>query len=74
MRDLTLRQVEVIRAVMMTGTIQGAAEFLNVSPLYLLDATMYEQMMRGMSGTSSLSNWCAMPVCASKWGKQGARM
>jgi DNA-binding transcriptional LysR family regulator len=31
MRDLTLRQVEVIRAVMMTGTIQGAAEFLNVS-------------------------------------------
>jgi DNA-binding transcriptional LysR family regulator len=32
MRDLTLRQVEVIRAVMMTGTISGAAEFLNVSP------------------------------------------
>ena len=32
MPDLTLRQVEVIRAVMMTGTIQGAAEFLNVSP------------------------------------------
>jgi DNA-binding transcriptional LysR family regulator len=31
MRDLTLRQVEVIRAVMMTGTIQGAAEYLNVS-------------------------------------------
>jgi DNA-binding transcriptional LysR family regulator len=31
MRELTLRQVEVIRAVMMTGTIQGAAEFLNVS-------------------------------------------
>lgn len=31
MRDLTLRQVEVIRAVMMTGTINGAAEFLNVS-------------------------------------------
>lgn len=31
MRDLTLRQVEVIRAVMMTGTISGAAEFLNVS-------------------------------------------
>ncbi|MFO1142397.1 MAG: LysR family transcriptional regulator [Amaricoccus sp.] len=31
MPDLTLRQVEVIRAVMMTGTIQGAAEFLNVS-------------------------------------------
>ena len=31
MRDLTLRQVEVIRAVLMTGTIQGAAEFLNVS-------------------------------------------
>ena len=32
MPDLTLRQVEVIRAVMMTGTIQGAAGFLNVSP------------------------------------------
>lgn len=32
MTDLTLRQVEVIRAVMMTGTIQGAADFLNVSP------------------------------------------
>jgi DNA-binding transcriptional LysR family regulator len=31
MRDLTLRQVEVIRAVLMTGTIQGAAEFLHVS-------------------------------------------
>lgn len=31
MRDLTLRQVEVIRAVMMTGTIAGAAELLNVS-------------------------------------------
>ena len=31
MRDLTLRQVEVIRAVMMTGTIAGAADFLNVS-------------------------------------------
>ena len=27
MRDLTLRQVEVIRAVMMTGTIAGAAEY-----------------------------------------------
>lgn len=31
MRDLTLRQVEVIRAVMMTGTISGAAGLLNVS-------------------------------------------
>lgn len=31
MSGLTLRQVEVVRAVMMTGTIQGAAEFLNVS-------------------------------------------
>ncbi len=31
MRDLTLRQVEVIRAVMMTGTINGAAELLHVS-------------------------------------------
>jgi DNA-binding transcriptional LysR family regulator len=31
MRELTLRQVEVIRAVMMTGTIVGAAELLNVS-------------------------------------------
>ena len=31
MRDLTLRQVEVIRAVMLTGSIAGAAEFLNVS-------------------------------------------
>lgn len=31
MKDLTLRQVEVIRAVMMTGTIQGAARLLNVS-------------------------------------------
>jgi DNA-binding transcriptional LysR family regulator len=31
MRELTLRQVEVIRAVMMTGTINGAAEFLHVS-------------------------------------------
>jgi DNA-binding transcriptional LysR family regulator len=31
MRDLTLRQVEVIRAVMVTGTIAGAADLLNVS-------------------------------------------
>jgi DNA-binding transcriptional LysR family regulator len=31
MRELTLRQVEVIRAVMMAGTIQGAATLLNVS-------------------------------------------
>lgn len=31
MRELTLRQVEVIRAVMMTGTIAGAADYLNVS-------------------------------------------
>jgi DNA-binding transcriptional LysR family regulator len=31
MPDLTLRQIEVIRAVMMTGTISGAAEMLNVS-------------------------------------------
>ena len=31
MRDLTLRQIEVIRAVMLTGTINGAAELLNVS-------------------------------------------
>jgi DNA-binding transcriptional LysR family regulator len=31
MSGLTLRQVEVIRAVMVTGTIQGAADFLNVS-------------------------------------------
>lgn len=28
---MTLRQIEVIRAVMMTGTISGAAEMLNVS-------------------------------------------
>lgn len=31
MKELTLRQVEVIRAVMMAGTIQGAAKLLNVS-------------------------------------------
>lgn len=31
MSEMTLRQVEVIRAVMMTGTISGAAEMLNVS-------------------------------------------
>ena len=31
MRELTLRQIEVIRAVMMAGTIQGAATFLGVS-------------------------------------------
>lgn len=31
MREMTLRQVEVIRAVMMAGTIQGAAKLLNVS-------------------------------------------
>ncbi|MHC2381933.1 DNA-binding transcriptional LysR family regulator [Bradyrhizobium liaoningense] len=28
---MTLRQVEVIRAVMVTGTIGGAAKLLNVS-------------------------------------------
>ena len=31
MREITLRQVEVIRAVMLRGTINGAAEHLNVS-------------------------------------------
>ncbi|MBT9385675.1 LysR family transcriptional regulator [Pseudooceanicola sp. CBS1P-1] len=31
MRDITLRQVEVIRAVMLRGTIAGAAEYLGVS-------------------------------------------
>jgi DNA-binding transcriptional LysR family regulator len=31
MAGLTLRQVEVIRAVMLTGSIAGAAEYLNVS-------------------------------------------
>lgn len=31
MKELTLRQIEVIRAVMMTGTINGAAALLNVS-------------------------------------------
>lgn len=31
MREMTLRQVEVIRAVMLAGTIQGAAKLLNVS-------------------------------------------
>lgn len=31
MPEMTLRQVEVIRAVMMTGTISGAADMLNVS-------------------------------------------
>ena len=31
MKELTLRQVEVIRAVMMAGTIQGAAHLLHVS-------------------------------------------
>lgn len=32
MSELTLRQIEVIRAVMMAGTIQGAAKLLRVSP------------------------------------------
>lgn len=31
MREITLRQIEVIRAVLLRGTISGAAEFLNVS-------------------------------------------
>ncbi|MFN4155625.1 MAG: LysR family transcriptional regulator [Paracoccaceae bacterium] len=31
MKELTLRQVEVVRAVMITGSIQGAANHLNVS-------------------------------------------
>lgn len=31
MTELTLRQVEVIRAVMLAGTVQGAAQLLNVS-------------------------------------------
>tara|TARA_R110002072_G_scaffold150962_5_gene300039 strand:+ start:933 stop:1859 length:927 start_codon:yes stop_codon:yes gene_type:complete len=31
MHEITLRQIEVIRAVMLRGTISGAAEFLNVS-------------------------------------------
>jgi DNA-binding transcriptional LysR family regulator len=31
MKELTLRQIEVLRAVMMAGTIKGAADLLNVS-------------------------------------------
>lgn len=31
MKEMTLRQVEVVRAVMIAGTIQGAANLLNVS-------------------------------------------
>ena len=31
MKEMTLRQVEVVRAVMLTGTINGAAALLNVS-------------------------------------------
>lgn len=31
MREMTLRQIEVVRAVMVTGTISGAAEMLHVS-------------------------------------------
>lgn len=31
MKELTLRQMEVVRAVMIAGSIQGAAHFLNVS-------------------------------------------
>jgi DNA-binding transcriptional LysR family regulator len=31
MAEMTLRQIEVIRAVMLTGTISGAADMLNVS-------------------------------------------
>lgn len=31
MKDLTLRQIEVVRAVLIAGTIQGAANLLNVS-------------------------------------------
>jgi DNA-binding transcriptional LysR family regulator len=30
-KELTLRQIEVLRAVMMAGTVKGAAELLNVS-------------------------------------------
>ena len=32
MRDITLRQIEAIRAVMIRGSIRGAAEHLHVSP------------------------------------------
>lgn len=35
--------------------IAAVAEFLNVSPLSLLDASMYEQMMRGMNGNGGAS-------------------
>jgi DNA-binding transcriptional LysR family regulator len=28
---MTLRQIEVVRAVMVTGTIEGAAKLLNIS-------------------------------------------
>ena len=33
MHQLTLRQIEVVRAVMLTGTITGAARMLNVSEI-----------------------------------------
>lgn len=31
MKELTLRQIEILRAIMMTGSVSGAARFLNVT-------------------------------------------
>ena len=45
---LTLRQIEVIRAIMVTGTIAGAAELLNVSAPGISRLMKYSEDMLGV--------------------------
>ncbi|MDS9466242.1 LysR family transcriptional regulator [Paracoccus sp. MBLB3053] len=48
MSQLTIRQVEVIRAVMMAGTIQGAAALLNVSAPGISRLVKYSEESLGL--------------------------
>ena len=60
MREMTLRQIEVIRAVMMAGTIQDAAKLLKVSAPDISRLVKYTESPLGLrlferkSGCSSL--------------------
>ena len=45
---LTLRQIEVIRAIMMAGTVKGAAELLNVSAPGISRLMKYTESQLGM--------------------------
>ena len=60
---MTLRQVEVIRAVMVTGTIGGAAKLLNVSAPGISRLVKYTEKSLGIQiGRASCRERVSSPV------------